>query len=659
LFGFLVVLGSAIGIGAFVPTVFKSDDRIWFSIRYLAGFCAITIILFLGNFVFKIPLHFLGWGILAIALLGCAQILRQLDLKNIIKPNVIFHPFTLFLLLYLVVVSTKGGFAYQIFLGDEFTNWVGWARQMVILDQAVSKAMISVPIYTPGWTLYLAFPGILLGYFDSSQLIALPFLMHLGFLVVLFDIVFTTFSRHLKASNSFLLAWIFVLLFLAVETSWKLAPENLLSERPQIYVVSACFLLAFVALNNSVHRLQISWVIGILFAAAYLIKTASIILFPSILFIALCIAFADKKYSDENFSDRQEYSLYIVRGLKIVGAVIIPFLIIYLLWKIAPRDNSCAATPLNLLFSEDMSIFAGDRASELASRYFPGIWAYFSSFKASLSALAVLGLLISFKRPQTATISVALIGYSILYTLALYWVYLTCYGGYQYEILSSLQRFIRVPIRVAHIVGLTLLVISLFQWCTVSYPQILTKTKAIKFFPLTGLVVAFALFGWIGSELSRSIENASSRPDQKNAAWLTTVVDLTHDTRQLVSIIKEREMKDPNLLFIAQGGNGDQRLPIHLESLGLKRGDPVRWFKFPNKGNFGVVKKDLWTVKTNQKALRKLMLRQDIILPIKIDPWIKQVLETIISEETCKKNPLNYFLFKDPKNSENFECVTK
>jgi len=84
------------------------------------------------------------------------------------------------------VVLIAGSPIYQVYAWDEWTNWIGWSRQIVVTDVIFRDDMwVATRGDTPGWALLMAFPGLISGYFSTEDAWAVAIAIHIGLLALL------------------------------------------------------------------------------------------------------------------------------------------------------------------------------------------------------------------------------------------------------------------------------------------------------------------------------------------------------------------------------------------------------------------------------------------------------------------------------------------
>ena len=102
------------------------------------------------------------------------------------------------------------------------------------------------------------------------------FLMHVGVLGFTFDLTRFVALRSGVSENKTanLIAWLLVLVLLAVEASWILFPTFQLIEKPLLYAYLAGLLLVLASQYCEFDRTRLAAFLGLVFAAGYLIKVA-------------------------------------------------------------------------------------------------------------------------------------------------------------------------------------------------------------------------------------------------------------------------------------------------------------------------------------------------------------------------------------------------
>ncbi|MBR9972780.1 hypothetical protein [Magnetospirillum sulfuroxidans] len=332
-----------------------------------------------------------------------------------------------------------GGVAYVPWGDDEFINWLRAAKQLYLARwDFLPHIQFSLPSYPQAWPTLLALPSIMLGRFSEDMASVLPFALHVAFLGVLFDFAGALSNRRT--------AWVLVLFGLTVEITWKLLPLNLMSEQPQIYAVAAVFVLCLWAeLGKPCQRRSLLLAAGMVTAHAYLIKSAALLLVPALMVVVgwpLVVGWRQW---------RCRMGTVATEALLALG----PFTVVWFAWsRLAGDGDHCATSLDNYLSASGVRHLLADTSA--LSAYVRASLEYYASYKVPLSVATGLGLAFGLAATVTRKVTVATLVYALLYHVVLFWSYQTCPDSFNF-FLSSLQRYILVPLRVLHVLGLILL----------------------------------------------------------------------------------------------------------------------------------------------------------------------------------------------------------
>ncbi len=647
--GLALLFFLGFGLQAFLPTKpFRDIANAGIGIRYFCAMMCIPLLLYAGNVLLRMPLHVAAWGVVALAAIGWGVVLMRVRAGAADRSIALQPLFILNILCLAAAASQIPNLTYLVVLSDEFTNWVGWARQMVVLDTTVASEMQYIKTYIPGWAYFLAFPGLLAGRFDADQMIGIPVAVHIGFLAMFVDLVMQNLKGKLEVPNRFAAAfvWLILLCFLLLEISWKLVPTDVLSERPQFYTSAAIILLGWVSIVTPSFRQFGAVLIGVLLAAAFAVKTAGIVLPPVVLGFAVIMGFRDyQSYANAR------------RVVFILLSTLAPFAVVYFSWgALGPegicKNNPSLGTVVGSIFSAE-----GGVAQDLFIRFAEAVGGYAVSYKLPVTILAAVGFGAALVRcwRDARWVVLAVLGYALLYTGALYWVYLECFSGYPLEILSSHPRYFRVVIRTFHIVGF-------FFAATIALEMALPHIR--RFAPsrhialVTGCLVAAGVV-WQGMLATTSFKEMGARSEIANQAWIAKIRRINANSA-VVRQIADNHPKDEQvrILVLSQGDVGDHRLAAESGLLPTVRGDTFKRYVFESPFNFGEARNDTWTKPMSKESFRNLLFDQDVIWPTIVDDWAKEAMVPFIFDPVCADNIEDYILRVD-KERRSFVCFKK
>lgn len=364
----LCQFGVLLGIALWLPA--PAASRPWLGARFaLAGYL-VVIYLFIGNVALGLPLSVLTWIILAVGLAGSVSALLRPGRRPSTRD--LAHPIFVLTALFFAVVASRGGMAYQAYLGDETASWLNLTKQIYLADHYYSDLMdYHLPSYTDGWPLALAATSSVYSNYDDAHAISFQFFMHLGVIAFVYDIVRNWISdTHPRDERtSTLTAWIAIAVFLAGEVTWRLLPTDLLIEQPMLYAYVTCFLVAIVGEDRSVPARRLFFYWGVVLCAGYLFKVSILAIGPTIALFVLNIVWRDMR------ADAQPTLLTFANARRLCAAATLtfaPLAVAMVIWMaLSPGDimgssvGSVHASNLVLLFSADGWIVTRRMLAEL------------------------------------------------------------------------------------------------------------------------------------------------------------------------------------------------------------------------------------------------------------------------------------------------------
>ncbi len=460
-------------------------------VRVCTGVALVSIAVLVGHTVVGFPLALMAWSLAGLGLAGLW--------RRAVGPADLLHPLFVFPAALTLVALIRGGVTYVPWGDDEFINWLIPAKQLFLARWQFSPHILfSNPSYPLAWPVLLALPSVLAGTFSQDMAGIIPFVLHVAFLGLLFDMARSRFGR--------LYAWTFVLFALAAEISWRLLPLNLLSEQPQVYTEIAVFMLVlWAALVQQNERRGLLVAAGLMAAQGYLIKSAGVVVAPALILVAIWPLLAGWR----------EWRRHLVPAAQDLFVLITPLATIYLVWaRIAP-GTSCSTSLGSYLSAKGAADLLADRGDALFE-YLGAVAAYYASYKVPLTLLAVFGLGVGLARPAFRIVTASALVYFTLYLGALFWSYQTCPENFNYY-LSSLQRYILVPLRVLHALGLMVLFMELAPHLT------RFKRPAVAGAVISSMVLA----GWQAWRLTHDLAEIRLRTNGREFAAVGEMVEAT------------------------------------------------------------------------------------------------------------------------------------
>lgn len=615
------------GLGALAPSL---DKRGMPGVRLWAGATLMLVIVFVLNVGAGVGLRLAAQAtaLLAGAGLGLAFWRAR---RNPPSLAALLHPALVLPLAALVVIAWRGGVGYEPLAWDELNNWLGWTRQAVAFDSLDDPRMVNpVRGYTPGWPIALAFPNLLLGRMDESLSAVVPLLLHVAVLGLVFDVAARMLDRAGWAAPSARLgAWALILGALAVEATWKLAPTNLLIEKPQIYALCAVLFLAVVATSRDVRPGRAGLHLGLSMVAGYLIKVSMLAFAPALAVIGLALCLLRRRAGEG------------LRAQALGAAMLaLPMAVVYLLWTRMGAPQGCMSDPL-AVFGALLGGQTDGQAGELLARFAGAELDYLRAFKLPLTLAAVAGLAVALTVPRLAIIPLALALYALVYFGALYAYHLSCFGAYYFQELNSVDRFTRVPLRTVHLAGLALPLLAMA-------PRLagLAGRRAV----VVALAVAvLALGAWQVRQLDRSFAAMAARGDA-DPDQVAVVRAMRAETGAALNLLDRHPGWARRPLMLAQGSAGYETVIANYFGLGR--------FRLADMWSWGPEPANVWMLKAEPEQVRATLLAASVVWPVIVDPWMRDVLAGLIRDPACLADPTRYLLVPDPQAGE-LACVPK
>lgn len=536
----------ALGLGQIVPrrSVHQGDFE---GARFFGGIALIALSLFLLNTVFRLPISLASFAIVAVAGVGVVLFGRRIWAGRDQGVELLTHPIVVLPAVVVAAVAVRGGIDYLPWGWDEFSNWLGFAKQMVIADDFRADTMIaSRADYPFGWRYLMAFPGAVLGGFTEERAYPFAFLLHAGFLGFLYDVLRWRLARiealgNVRASG---LAWLAMLAFVTVEITWLLVPTNLLVERPQVYTLAACLLLGFGLVRDESDRMRWAAGLGIVLAFGYLVRVQMVLLTPSVLLLLIAAAWSDAAADGPGGWRRRA-----VAAARLAVPVFLPFAAVFVTWTLIRPYETCAANLTSYFDPQLAGGLAGAPMADLAASYTAAIWGYVSHYKWPVtvgSLAAMVGALASRGRRDLQIFVGAVAVFAAIYTVMLFWAYVACPGSFN-RFLSSFERYYLVLVRVVHFAGFLLAAEIAIDWVRRFEgfdPRIRSKPAAVA------LVVAVGLLGiWQVAKVNASLREMEVR-EELAADHVATLRRIGNEARALSRMIAGKGLERPDVVIL-------------------------------------------------------------------------------------------------------------
>lgn len=649
LLSLLFVTATAAGLGIWFPL--RSPGG-----RMFLGAAAIPVLLYLLNFGSGIGISTASLVVAVASLPGLVR--AVLNARNGgMTARIFFHPTVVLIAVAGALMAVRGIDGYSPYSGDEFASWLHWTKEAFVTDTMLADGMAwQNYAYTQGWPLAMLYPQLLSDQFDLVRSMPVGLVWHAALLGLVYD----AFLSHLKRNGLIestarreAVAWLVILLLLSAEATWTLLPQLLLVEKPQVFMIAAMFGFLFLGLAGGEDRNWCALGAGCALAAGYLVKVIVLGAAPAALLVALTPAYRGTAHWRPRTGDEWR-SLF-----RTIACVLVPLAAIYVSWPllrpVAP-PGGCLADPFAVRIGG--SIDPLGHAANVAMALAKGIGNYLAVYKLPITVLAVAGLLGGLTHRRFVPVIAGILLYDAVYVGGLHSLYAFCYGEYQLSQLASLQRYIRIPLRLTHLFGLVMLAFLVIEFAGRRRIGAIRKSLHARW--ITALLVLAIVSGgvWQVRALDLSLRNTALR-DLEPRRTVLRIARVEKDIGALLKLIDKQGLKMPLIVQIAQNRAGFDLRIARYGALARHRGHERRFYRMHNDYSWGREKKNLWMKPTTVDRLIAQLKKADIVWPLFVDPWILTVISKLTDNESCRRVPTEYFLVRTPEGPAPFHCVAK
>ncbi len=649
--GYFVYAFCALGLAGFVPRP-RGGGHGWLGARLFTGFSLIPVFLFVVHIIAGVGLLAASYALVVLSALGLVRLVAGWVRVPDDRPSLLHPAFVIFAAAG-GVIAVHGGLAYIPYSGDEFTNWIGAAKQIFAgggFDRA--RPALIHPDYPMGWPLTMVLPAVLAGRFDEGLAAAAPLVMHLALVSLLFDVVCRALEHGLAlpAKRARVLGWLVVLAMLLAEATGRLWPISLLIEPPQVYGLVAMSAIAVAMLQDEGERTAFAVSMGIIFASQYLMKVSTLAFAPVLAVLAVLLAVHGGARGDGGALGAR-----LRTGFRLGAMMVIPGALMVLLWRHTSPPASCLTSPLAVLQPDQMALALAPEAVDLGRRFTAAVWAYLSTYKAPLTVLAAAGMAWGFTSRRHYGVALLVVLYGGGYLFALYWYHLTCWSAISADTLYSIERYTRVPVRLFHAVGLLLLVLRTidlaasgrFAWLRAAFDDRR---------PFLAAAVAVAVLGaWQVWQVDRTIVDLATRKFQD---MYRPLVRIPPDAARIRAMRGNELPPHPRVALIDQEWPVDAWSIANYYAIGTRYGGPLKAFT--------VIHHLRW--ETGAGAERQEVLaadvqdvlgKADLVWPIGVGERLRSALAPHIADAECRRNPTAYFLLPNGRVPLSFTCLPR
>ncbi len=634
-----IMVATFLGLGGLLPAI-SSADPVALGYRAFTGFCLALFLLYVGTVVFGLGVDISVFAIVGLAVAGAGRLAVVVGRENGLM-RLLVHPVFLLVVGIFTVAQIQGEIGYHPYGFDTYANWLIRAKKFWLADGLLGTLTPDGGSgYVPGWHLMLLFTAPIFQAFDSLFAIAAPIAIHVVLLAVVYDVVVHWWRVELggKARDAAVVGWAFILLALAGEAAWTLVPTVILAEIPLFYTLIGVFALASMYWHRGSSRPAVTLALGLAIAAHYLIKKSGLAGIP----VGLGLVFAGHALN------RSRGAIPIGRAAVYVLTAAVPAIVAVVGWKLAGVGSTkCVDSIGSLMFSGDHYATVTGRLLPLARDLVAAISNYASGYKLPLSGIALAGVVAGLFEARTRWISVGVIAYGIVCFAAIYFAYLLCGENFA-SYLSSLQRYLQVPVRLLHFIGPFIL----FMVVTRIWSERAGIELSRPMFVL-GMLFVVAAGVYQGVAVDRQLtelrdKNLGSEFGLRHQYFNRQIPG---DVEDLVYIAKKYEIDRPRVLMVYAFG---EIIPFAIAKYGVLARTRDGLPSDPSMERF--------QIEDGRYAHRKAIDYVngfDIIWPLDDSAWLRSALSKRVEDPECVNDPTRYYFVKAGNAGLRFRCVPK
>lgn len=640
---FLLLIFLSFGLGMYLPSLSKENHGN-FGIRLLAGYSLLTCLLFLGIVLLGLGLAVTLYGLIGLACIGCIWSVLQIHSRGQ-QLAVLVHPVVILPLSIVAVALVHGPITFTPYGDDTYINWLMPAKQMWLVDSYHDDRFISAVVgYLPGWHFLLGFTSPLWGNFSETRAIAAPAALHICVLAAAFDVMLNWLGpSRLTPWRRQAFAYLVLLCLLGAEASWQLLPTLVLSEMPLFYSLIGVFLVGSLMLEAETRKVPVALVLSLVLCAHYLIKTQGIALVP----VACGMGFLG--YLLTAPAGRRS----LLRACLLAVLVVTPTLIVFVSWKAFGPPGAHCATKVTALLGRGLAQLASDLAWDtLAFDILAFVKSYLLTYKAPVSLVALIGLGAGLFDRKLRWVSLAVIAYLAIYLLAVYWTYLSCAGGFN-SYLSSLPRYLQLPVRLFHFIGPMLLAavcVNRLNWRSGGWLERLASGAGLlgigllAIYQLTQIETSLRTLKSPGMGVMETYALAIPKQAQALMTWLKTGGYVQPKVLMIYTFYEYL----PYIIGLDSG--------LVASSAVVTANSPLSEWQLEHMRFAG--KQDRLPVGREQLALDDFD-RFDVLWPLDDAVGFSELMMPLTGDSACAATPTDYVLVRSQQASQPFRCVAK
>jgi hypothetical protein len=652
----LLIYITLIGIAVWFPGLSRDRTK-WLGFRFFLGNMSVIALLFYGNVLLGLKISHLGWGLLAVGVLGIVVRIIAWVRKRADYPHVeLLHPVFIFPALLLLVAWWNGGINYFPYPGDETASWLRYARQIYVVDAYWAPELkYHLGGYSNGWPLLIAYSNVLSAKFNDANAIILPFLLHVGLLGFLFDFVRFLLLRTgtCSAGECRLFAWVVLLIMLAAEVSWVLFPEFQLIEKPLLYAFLGAFLLGIAGLYDELDRKTVVIAFGLIVVGGYLIKLSMLAIGPTLGIFWLGFLWTEYKQAAPIGFFRYPFSPEGMRkALSYAAALLLPLFVTMAVWTQHSFGSHCFSSPWAYVTTSE-SLFSA-RSKQVVDIILNAVLTYTTAYKFEMTVGAAIVAIVSLREPRCRWVVAGVAVFILFHVVLMHSAYHLCYPPFGETGLQSFQRYFRPNLRLLHFIAPLLLLIVALEWP--AFRMALSAGMRNRLARACLVLAATILLIWQAKSISGSLVEITTRANMGPGAS-RTIQSVKQDAGRLSQIIQDRKLVRPRVSLIAQGGYGVEWDLSRYFGIGDKKGGLVFNYWPEPPYSWAPVRANSFTKITTAEELESWWREFPIIWPIRTDPWTREILAALVDSDECRGAPERYFLFN--RGDGRFECVPK
>jgi hypothetical protein len=304
--------------------------------------------------------------------------------------------------------------------------------------------------------------------------------------------------------------------------------------------LSSVFALFCLAGLGSERLRGLSFTVGVMLAAGLMVKISVLAAVPAAAVMVIYLSLAEKSGASGN---RRAMD-----SVLNIGLFLLPIALVQAAWV----DHAAQfQTDLSKL---DISLdYSADHIALLA-RLGDAAWAYIESWKMPLTLMSAVGLAYGASKQEFRPVVIGLLLYFIIYGAGLFQLYAFRFGPIEVAELQSHQRYLRVPLRLMHILGIAFLLILAMTDAMGSRFDFKQYFSARGF--IGAAILAVVMIG--GYQLYAVRQGLTDVRDRYSLSQerLGVITELRRDRQALKPILNEFGKSKPLIALIAQGGDG-------------------------------------------------------------------------------------------------------